>query len=256
MGSRLMMLFRKLWRSLNRVLAVVVGENELTWRRLIREGRIERGSQSYGVPIVKHYMWDDTRLTVGKFSELSETAIVMLGGEHDPNHVTVYPLRINYQLPGAAQDGVPLRTGDTHIGSDVWVSQRSYIRSGVTIGDGAVVAACAVVTKDVPPYAIVGGNPARVIRYRHNEAQCEALLEIRWWDWPLDEVKRAVPLLASSDVDGFIDYARRRFPNGPGSATADVPAPFDPFTADGEPVSNISSVSGQESQSTRRTRTT
>jgi acetyltransferase-like isoleucine patch superfamily enzyme len=241
--SRLIKLLRKWRRSLNRLHALLIGENEASWRRLVRAGRIESGPGTYGIPIVKDYVHDKTRLIVGNYCALSETALVMLGGEHNPDHVTSYPFRILLQLPGAGQDEVPVPTGDTRIGSDVWLTQRTFVRSGVTIGDGAVIASCAVVTKDVPPFAIVGGNPARVIRYRHTEEQRAALLEIRWWDWPEQEVRRAVPLLASSDIDAFIDYARRRFPQGPGTAPADVPAPVDPFTAGGEPVSNIKALS-------------
>lgn len=245
MVSRFIMLLRTLWRSLRRIHAALVGENELTWRRLVRDGRIDCGPQSYGVPIVKHYVYDDTRLIVGNYTQMSETSIVMLGGQHNADHVTTYPIRINYQFPGAGQDGTPMPTGDTRIGSDVWLTQRTFVRSGVTIGDGAVIASCAVVTKDVPPFAIVGGNPARVIRYRHSEEQRTALLEIRWWDWPVREVHRALPLLASSDIDAFIDYARSRFPNGPGTAPTDVPAPVDTFASGGDAVSSTKSLSAQ-----------
>jgi carbonic anhydrase/acetyltransferase-like protein (isoleucine patch superfamily) len=82
--------------------------------------------------------------------------------------------------------------------------------SGLTIGDGAVVATGAVVTKDVPPYAIVGGTPAKVIKYRFSEEQRAALLEIKWWDWPDDEIRRAVPYLAAKYIDRFIEYAHNR----------------------------------------------
>jgi tetrahydrodipicolinate N-succinyltransferase len=86
------------------------------------------------------------------------------------------------------------------------------ILPGVTLGDGAIVAAGAVVTTDVPPYAIVGGNPARVIKSRFDDDQIAALLQIRWWDWPDDRVRAAVSVLSSSDVDAFIAYARAEPP--------------------------------------------
>jgi carbonic anhydrase/acetyltransferase-like protein (isoleucine patch superfamily) len=98
-------------------------------------------------------------------------------------------------------------TGDTIVGSDVWTCEECVILSGVTIGDGAIVGAGAVVTKDVPPYAIVGGNPARLIRYRFDERQREALLAIRWWDWPEAEVRAALPALTGGDIDDLIAYA-------------------------------------------------
>jgi hypothetical protein len=121
--------------------------------------------------------------------------------------VTTYPVRINMGLDGNHDDW-PVPTGDTIVGSDVWTCEHSLILPGVTIGDGAVVAGGAVVTKDVPPYAIVGGNPAEVIRYRFDERQREALLKIRWWDWPDDKVRDAAPYLESEDIDAFIAYAR------------------------------------------------
>jgi hypothetical protein len=105
-------------------------------------------------------------------------------------------------------DDYPVPTGDTIVGSDVWTMENCLILAGVKLGDGAFVAAGSVVTKDVPPYAIVGGNPAKLIRYRFSEEQIAALLEIRWWDWPEDKVRAAVPYLESEDVDEFIEYAR------------------------------------------------
>lgn len=206
-----------LWHALLRIRNAALGENEMAMRRLRRAGRVTIGAHTYGTPLIKDYVYDETRLIVGKYSALSETAIVMLGGEHAIDRVTTYPHRIVWKMEGAGQDGIPVPTGDTVIGNDVWLTQRTFVRSGVHIGDGAVVASGAVVTKDVPPYAIVGGNPARVIRYRHTEEQRAALLDIRWWDWPDDQVRAAVPLLAGKDIDAFIAYAREK------QATGEVP---------------------------------
>ena len=151
---------------------------------------------------------EQTRLIIGNYSSIGGN--YLLGGQHAIKHVTSFPFRINWRLPGAGEDGNPAVRGDIVIGSDVWVTFGSYILSGVTIGDGAVVATGAVVAKDVPPYAIVGGNPAKVIKYRFTEEQIAALLEIKWWDWPEEEVREAVPYLAHEDVDRFIEYARAK----------------------------------------------
>lgn len=203
---------RWLKHSLIRGHDAVIGSNLAVVNRLKRLGRLEIGDHSYSIPIIKFYEHDDTKLRIGKYSPISETAIVMLGGEHPNDTVSHFPFRIHWQMPGAIEDGNPVPSGDTVIGSDVLVYQRAFIRSGVTIGHGAIVAANAIVTRDVPPYAIVGGNPARVIRYRATEEQIAELLDIAWWDWPDDEVKAAVPLLTVNDIDAFIAYARERHP--------------------------------------------
>lgn len=184
------------------------GTDEAVLRRLRRQGRVVYGPGTYGVPTIHDFIHDSTRLLVGSYSSIGGT--YLLGGQHAINHVTTYPLRINLGLEGAGTDGSPATRGDIVVGSDVWTGYGCWILSGITIGDGAVVATGAVVTKDVPPYAVVGGVPATVIRYRHTEEQRAALLDIRWWDWPEDEVRAAVPMLATEDIDAFIEYARSR----------------------------------------------
>lgn len=177
-------------------------------RRLQRAGRVTIGPGTYGVPEIFTHMYDSTCLHIGNYCSIAPT--VVLGGGHPPDRVTTYPHRIWMGMEGAGEDGFPAPSKDTVIGSDCYIGWRCTLLSGVTIGDGVIVGVGALVTKDVPPYAIVGGNPARVIRYRFSEEQIAALLEIRWWDWPEQEIRDAVPLLAADDVDAFIEYARSR----------------------------------------------
>ena len=93
--------------------------------------------------------------------------------------------------------------GDIVIGNDVWIGYEAVIMSGVRIGDGAVIGTRAVVTKDVPPYTIVGGLPAKPIRRRYDEETAARLEKLRWWDWPEAQVRRAIPLLQAGDLDAL-----------------------------------------------------
>jgi acetyltransferase-like isoleucine patch superfamily enzyme len=182
-------------------------ENYAETRRLQRKGRVTMGRHTRSRAKIWTDKYGDECLHLGNYCQLAGCTIV-LGGNHGPDRVTTYPLRIWLGLEGAGQDGCPVPTGDTIIGSDVWACENSLILPGVTIGDGAIVAAGAVVTKDVPPYAMVGGNPAELIRFRFSEAQREALLDIRWWDWPDEKVLASLRWLCTEDVDAFIEYAR------------------------------------------------
>lgn len=165
------------------------------------------GEWTYGAPVVGG-LGDRESLKIGKFCSISTEVAIMAGGEHRWDWVTTYP------FSDACEDargfkGHPGSKGPVMIGNDVWIAHRVIILSGVTIGDGAVVGAGSVVAKDVPPYAIVVGNPARVVRYRFSEEQIAALLEIRWWDWPMEKIRGAWPLLLNNDIDAFIQaYAK------------------------------------------------
>jgi acetyltransferase-like isoleucine patch superfamily enzyme len=201
---------------LDRLVGVAIGHDEAVMWRLRKTGRVILGEGSAGCPKIKDYILDPSRLIVGNYTSLAGGSVVMLGGYHGLDRVTTYPHRMMMGLPGAGEDGIPEIRGDTRIGSDVWIGTESVIMSGVTIGDGAVVATGAVVMRDVPPFAVVAGNPARPVRWRFSEEQREALLEIRWWDWPRERVIEAVPLLASTDIDGFIEWAGARTPEKAG----------------------------------------
>src|ERR1035438_8143346 len=93
--------------------------------------------------------------------------------------------------------------GDTIVGNDVWIGYGATIMPGIHIGDGAIIATASVVTKDVPPYAIVGGNPASTIRHRFDETTIARLLALRWWDWDPERVSKNVRALCGGDIDAL-----------------------------------------------------
>lgn len=165
----------------------------------------EIGDYSYGAPIVQ--MWNDgARLKVGKYCSIGPEVEFILGGNHHLDHVTTYPLS---KMAGPAMPEGPFTRGDIVVGSDVWIGYRAVFLSGVTVGDGAIVGACAVVAKDVPPYAIVVGNPARIVRKRFSEDQIEKLLALRWWNLPDDAVRSLRPMLQSNNVEAFLAEHQR-----------------------------------------------
>jgi chloramphenicol O-acetyltransferase type B len=164
-----------------------------TVQRLMAEGIVSVGKGTYGiehVSIPEHRMpdgeWVGSRLIVGKYCSLNAVEF-MLGGNHNTSYVSLYPFASMLNEPGREQDG--RSKGDIVIGNDVWIAAGALVLSGVTIGDGAVIAARAVVTKDVSAYAIVGGNPGRVIGHRFDEDTRYRVHSMRWWDWTDDELR-------------------------------------------------------------------
>jgi len=144
------------------------------------------------------------RLEIGAFCSISDGVEILLNGDHRTDWVSTYPFRAQLRMDGMLQDGHPHSRGPVTIGNDVWLARDALILSGVSIGHGAVVAARAVVTRDVAPYAIVAGNPARQVRLRFTESEISALLDLKWWDWPEDEILRNVPLLCAPEIGEFI----------------------------------------------------
>jgi acetyltransferase-like isoleucine patch superfamily enzyme len=166
-----------------------------------RPGQIAIGAWTYGRPKVR-FPESGARLTIGRYGSIADGVEILLGGNHRTDWATTYPFPA---LPGlwpeaAAIEGSHTTRGDVTIGHDVWLGSQAMILSGVTIGTGAVVAARAVVTRDVPPYAIVGGNPARVLRPRFDEADVASLLASRWWDRPREEVVQLLRALMSDRI--------------------------------------------------------
>ena len=143
-------------------------------------------------------------LSIGKFTSIADHVTIFLGGNHNVDWITTYPFGHIYTeyLGGEDIVGHPATKGAVTIGNDVWIASHVAIMSGVTIGDGAVVAAYSVVVKDVQPYEIVGGNPAKHIRYRFDEKTRQALLKLRWWDLETEQIKElAHDLCAIPDLE-------------------------------------------------------
>ncbi len=165
------------------------------------------GDHTYGVPIVRSW-GEGANLRIGKYCSIADKVEIFLGGNHRVDWVTTYPFFSELGWYGVPKpQGLPSTKGDVVIGNDVWLASGCTIMSGVKLGDGCVVAAGAMVTKDVAPYQIVGGNPARVIGSRFNQTQIEQLLSIQWWHWGDEKVRRFIPLLMSPNTDEFIAQA-------------------------------------------------
>lgn len=169
----------------------------------------EMGKGSYGQPTIHDWGAQET-VTIGKFCSIAQGVHIFTGGEHRPDWITTYPFNAMWSEIAGHIQGHPKSKGNVVIGHDVWIGMDALILSGVTIGDGAVIGAKSVVTKDVPPYAIVAGNPARIKRYRFDEASIRQLLEISWWNWPDEKIASAMDLLLSPDIHPFIKkYGRK-----------------------------------------------
>lgn len=165
--------------------------------------RISVGRYTYGSPQLK--VWsEEERIQIGAFCSIADGVIIFGGGEHRLDWVTTYPLRIALNSPGAGQDGHPHTKGATVIGNDVWIGHGAMIVSGVTVGDGACIGAGAVVSRDVPPYSVVAGNPAKVVRTRYDAATVTRLQSIAWWNWPIERIRAFEALLCSRDIEAFI----------------------------------------------------
>ncbi|MDX1974307.1 MAG: CatB-related O-acetyltransferase [Rickettsiales bacterium] len=170
------------------------------------------GDYSYGAPIIRHPS-SQVKLTIGRYCSIADKVEIFMGGNHRMDWITTYPFSgLKDQWPAAPrmQDHVASR-GHVTIGSDVWIGSGATIMSGVTIGHGAVIGARAVVTRDVAPYALVAGNPAREIRKRFDEATIERLLATRWWQLDGTAILPLIPYLQATDIKRFIEeFARLR----------------------------------------------
>ena len=158
----------------------------------VGNSEITVGRFSYGIENISVMQWGEGAcLKIGSFCSISTNVKVFLGGNHRIDWITTFPFGHIFvdELGGGDIQGHPSTNGDVVIGNDVWLGHGVTIMSGVSIGDGAVVAANSHVVNNVPPYCIVGGNPAKEIKYRFNLEIRQLLLELSWWDLPLEVIK-------------------------------------------------------------------
>lgn len=150
------------------------------------------------------YLFDfiGDKLIIGKYCMIaSDVTFIMNGANHLTDAVSTYPFAIFGNGWESAMDGKSYPTkGDTIIGNDVWIGYGATIMPGVTVGDGAIIATKSVVTKDVAPYSIVGGNPAKEIKKRFSDKEIEKLLKMKWWDWAPEKVTENLKMLTGKSV--------------------------------------------------------
>ena len=155
--------------------------------------------------VLYHYPVNNDRLVIGKFCSIACGAkFIFTSANHSLKSLSTYPFPIFFEEWGLDVKNIADawdRKGDIIVGNDVWIGYEAVVLSGVTIGDGAVIGARAVVTKDVPPYTIVGGVPAKPIRRRFEDAAAARLSELKWWDWPEERIKENIEIIQSGQID-------------------------------------------------------
>lgn len=151
--------------------------------------------------VLYNYDFSKVKLIIGKFCAIAAETKFIMTGDHKLDAISTYPFPIFQQGWEEVYDvkDLPVK-GDLVIGNDVWIGYDSLIRNGVTVGDGAIIAARSVVVKDVPPYAIVAGNPAKVVKLRFDEETIQRLLRIAWWDWDINKINANLNLICSLDI--------------------------------------------------------
>lgn len=184
-------------------------ETRIHLEKLVRTHGFSIGAYSYGRPKIR-FAGSGRGLTIGRYCSIADKVEILLGGDHRLDWASTYPFAAMRGLwPEAdAPADYHASRGDVSIGHDVWLGSGCLILSGVAVGHGAVVAARAVVTRDVPPYAIVAGNPARIVRTRFDDETVAALVACAWWDLPHAQVSALVPLLQSGRIPELIAAAR------------------------------------------------
>lgn len=154
-----------------------------------------------------HFDFVGDKLIIGKFCMIaSDVKFIMNGANHLTNSLTTYPFAIFGNGWENAMDGKSYpKKGNINIGNDVWIGHNATIMAGVTIGDGAIIATNSTVIKDVEPYSIVGGNPAKEIKKRFSKEKIRKLLELRWWDWDIPKITQNLQYLTGNEINNIIE---------------------------------------------------
>ncbi|MCB9476927.1 MAG: CatB-related O-acetyltransferase [Deltaproteobacteria bacterium] len=147
------------------------------------------------------------KLVIGKFCQIAHgVRIITSSANHNMNGFSTFPFNNFTMTPQTTMDDIramfdiPGKKGDTIIGNDVWIGAEAVVMPGVTIGDGVIVSARAVVVGDVEPYTIVGGNPAKPVKKRFDDATIRTLLDVKWWDWPVDTIEENIEAITGADI--------------------------------------------------------
>lgn len=162
------------------------------------------GDHSYGINNIQVLRWDSAYnlhcpVTIGKFCSIANDLKIITNGNHKYDRASTFPFA-ELGWTQLTKDTVSAYgNGPVTIGNDVWIGGNCTIISNVTIGDGAIIATNSTIVKTVEPYSIVGGNPAKLIKYRFDKDVIDKMLKIKWWDWDVDKIKQAVPLLIKND---------------------------------------------------------
>lgn len=170
------------------------------------------GKYTYGKPILFHW-GEPATLSIGNFCSIADNVKIFLGGNHRVDWLTTYPFNVlsDYWHTAKEIQGHPMSKGDVIIGNDVWIGYGATILSGIKIGDGAVIGAESVITKDVPPYTIVAGNPATIIRKRFKNSEIKKLLDLKWWDWDESKILNNLDILCSNKMDKLFEKDNKFF---------------------------------------------
>jgi virginiamycin A acetyltransferase len=152
--------------------------------------------------VLYNYDFSKVKLIIGKFCAIAAEAKFIMTGDHKLDAISTYPFPIFQNGWETAYDikDLPVK-GDLIIGNDVWLGYDCLIKNGVTVGDGAIIAARAVVVKDVPAYAVVAGNPATIVKMRFDDATIARLLQIAWWNWDIEKINKNLSLICNLEID-------------------------------------------------------